>query len=82
MIARDDITSLRQRVLQLTQDVQQLEREFESAVESRSTATDDAGRRAAVREAAVASGKLGEARQHLSDTERALAKAEGDEYER
>jgi hypothetical protein len=82
MIVRDEVTALQERVLGITREVQQLESEFESAVLRRSAAIDDAGRSAAVRDAAIASGKLREARQRLSDTKHALARLQGDEYER
>ena len=82
MIVRDDVIVLQQRVLRLTQDVQQLETEFESAVEARCSSSDDVARAAAVREAAVALRKLADARKRLSDAKRALARTQGDEYER
>ena len=82
MIARDDIISLRERVLRLTRDVQELEREFDSSVHARSAASDDPARAAAVRQAAVASDKLQDARHRLSEAKRILAKAEGDEHQR
>ena len=82
MLVRDDIISLQQRVLRLTRDVQQLEREFDSHIRARSAAVDGVARGAAVREAAAASGKLADARQRLTDAKRDLAKAQGDEYER
>ena len=82
MIVREDVVALQQRVLGLTRDVQRFEREFESAVSLRSAAIDDAARSAAVREGAIASSKLSDARQRLSDAKRALAKLQGDEYER
>ena len=77
-----DVFALQQRAARLTEDVRQLERRFESAVDARFSATDDAARKVAIREAAVSSSKLADARQQLSDAKRAIAKAQGDEYER
>jgi hypothetical protein len=76
----DEDKGLQQRVSRAMETVEQLEREFEAAVDARGRAESDVARSSAVKHAAIISGKLRDARQRLSDAKRAVAKAQGDDY--